>query len=142
VSVGIQPALSFLAYNVIAFAPSLGFMLGAQVAAKATDYSLNNTVRNMLFLPCTREEKYSAKQVIDSFFVRFGDLVSAAFVFVGTTVLGLGTTGFSIINIVLAATGVSVAVVVGHIYVRLTTDRAKGSQPFIASAAGTPARAR
>ena len=142
VSVGIQPALSFIAYNVIALAPSLGFMLSAQVAAKAADYSLNNTVRNMLFLPCTREEKYSAKQVIDSLFVRFGDLLSAGVVFVGTTVVALGTTGFAVVNIVLAAAGLSVAVVVGHLYVRLTTDRARGSQPFIAPATGTPARAR
>ena len=31
-----------------------------------------NTVRQMLFLPTTREEKYKAKQVIDSFVVRSG----------------------------------------------------------------------
>ena len=31
-----------------------------------------NTVRQMLFLPTTREEKYKAKQVIDSFVVRIG----------------------------------------------------------------------
>ena len=142
VSVGIQPALTFIAYNVIAFAPSLGFVLSAQVASKATDYSLNNTVRNMLFLPCSREEKYSAKQVIDSFFVRFGDLLSAGLVFIGTTVLGLGTAGFSLANIVLAAIGLSIAVLVGHAYVRLTQDRAQGSPLISSTAAGAPARAR
>ena len=39
----------------------------------------------MLFLPCTYEEKFSAKQAIDSFFVRMGDVLSAVLVFVGTT---------------------------------------------------------
>jgi AAA family ATP:ADP antiporter len=138
----IQPALAFLAYNVITFAPSLGFILMAQVTSKSADYSLNNTVRNMLFLPCTREEKYSAKQVIDSLFVRFGDLLSAAVVFVGTAMLGLGVTGFGTVNIILAAVGLSVAFVVGHTYVKLTTPRAAGSQPLVAAPAGTPARAR
>jgi AAA family ATP:ADP antiporter len=141
-AVCIQPALAFLAYNVITFAPSLGFILAAQVASKSADYSLNNTVRNMLFLPCTREEKYSAKQVIDSLFVRFGDLLSAGVVFVGTTVLGLSTTGFGTVNIMLAAVGLSVAFVVGYTYIRLTTPRAAGSQPLVATPAGTPARAR
>jgi len=141
-SVCIQPVLAFLAYNVITFAPSLGFILTAQVASKSADYSLNNTVRNMLFLPCTREEKYSAKQVIDSLFVRFGDLLSAGVVFLGTTVLGLSTTGFGTINIMLTAIGLSVAFAVGHLYVKLTTGRTRGSQPFVAAAAGSPARAR
>ena len=60
-------------------------VLSAKVAENSTDYSLNNTVRNMLFLPCTYEEKFSAKQAIDSFFVRMGDVLSAALVFVGTS---------------------------------------------------------
>ena len=64
-------------------------MLAAKVAENATDYSLNNTVRNMLFLPCTYEEKFSAKQAIDSFFVRMGDVLSAALVFFGTNVIQL-----------------------------------------------------
>jgi hypothetical protein len=37
------------------------------VSENATDYSLNNTVRNMLFLPLSSEEKYSAKQATDTF---------------------------------------------------------------------------
>ena len=52
-------------------------VLAAKVAENSTDYSINNTIRNMLFLPCTREQKYSAKQAIDSFFVRMGDVLSA-----------------------------------------------------------------
>jgi AAA family ATP:ADP antiporter len=141
VALSMQPALSFIAFNVIAFAPSLGFILSAQVASKATDYSLNNTVRNMLFLPCTREEKYSAKQAIDSFFVRFGDLLSAAVVFIGTTALGLGTIGFSTVNIVLAAIGLTITVAVGHMYVKRTTDRTQRTQLPIARVTGRPARA-
>ena len=81
----ILPALSFGAYNILIFVPLLNAALAAKVVENSTDYSLNNTVRNMLFLPCTYEQKFAAKQAIDSFFVRMGDVLSAALVFVGTT---------------------------------------------------------
>jgi hypothetical protein len=34
---------------------------------------VQNTVRQALFLPTTREHKYKAKQAIDTFFWRAGD---------------------------------------------------------------------
>jgi AAA family ATP:ADP antiporter len=43
----------------------------------------------MLWLLTTREEKYKAKQAVDTFFVRFGDFGAAIFFIVGTTVLAL-----------------------------------------------------
>jgi hypothetical protein len=70
----------------------------AKVAENSTDYSLNNTVRNMLFLPCTYEEKFSAKQAIDSFFVRMGDVLSAALVFFGTNIMQLSPQMFAAVN--------------------------------------------
>ena len=88
-AVMILPCISLGAYNVLAFIPTLTFVLAAKVAENSTDYSLNNTVRNMLFLPCTYEEKFSAKQAIDSFFVSMGDVLSAALVFFGTNVMQL-----------------------------------------------------
>ena len=36
---------------------------------------------DMLFLPWTTEQKYSAKQAIDSFFVQLGDVGAAAVMF-------------------------------------------------------------
>jgi AAA family ATP:ADP antiporter len=98
IGVMIMPVLSLTAYSVIAFIPILRAVLAAKVAENSTDYSINNTIRNMLFLPCTREQKYSAKQAIDSFFVRMGDVLSAGLVFVGTAVFALHPRGFALIN--------------------------------------------
>ena len=53
-----------------ALLPSLAIVRWVKTAENSVDYSLMNTVRQMLFLPTTREEKYKAKQVIDSFVVR------------------------------------------------------------------------
>ena len=123
VCVAILPCISLVSYNVLAFAPVMTVMLTAKVAENSTDYSLNNTVRNMLFLPCSREEKYSAKQVIDSFFVRCGDVMSAVMVFVGTTWLNLSARGFALVNVVLVVGWLTLAISVGRRYRTLTSER-------------------
>jgi AAA family ATP:ADP antiporter len=80
-----------------------------KTAENATDYSIMNTARQLLWLPTTREEKYKAKQAIDTFFVRGGDVVSAAVVFVGTGILHLTVGQFAMGNIVLTLIWMGVA---------------------------------
>ena len=127
VGVMLLPCLAFGAYNILAFFPVLSAVRWAKTAENATDYSLNNTVRNMLFLPCTREQKYSGKQqVIDFFFVRIGDVLSAVLVFVGTAIVTLGGSGFAMVNIAIVAVWLVLAYRVGREYTRLAET---GSQP-------------
>jgi len=136
IAVMILPVLSLTAYNVMLFLPFLWAVLSAKVSENATDYSLNNTVRQMLFLPCTPEEKYSAKQAIDSFFFRAGDVLSALTVLVGTNVLSLGTAGFAAVNVVLAVAWVALAWQVGRVYRGLTAE-----EPALATRRPAPAGA-
>ena len=82
-------------------------------------YRANNTVRNMLFLPTTREQKYKAKQAIDSFFVRLGDTAQAVLVLVGTTVFAMTTSGFAIASIVAVIVWLTPAYRIGREYNRL-----------------------
>ncbi len=123
VALMILPALSFIAYNVLIFVPLLNAALAAKVAENSTDYSLNNTVRNMLFLPCTYEEKFAAKQAIDSFFVRMGDVLSAVLVFAGSA-LALPSRGFAGANALLAVVALILAWRVGRYYQTLTSQAA------------------
>ena len=120
VAVMILPVISLTAYNVLVFFPLLPAVLGAKVVENSTEYSLNNTVRNMLFLPCTYEEKFSAKQAIDSFFVRAGDVLSALLVLVGTTVLALEPRAFAFVNALLVVAWLVLARRVGRRYAALT----------------------
>ena len=60
-----------------------------------------NTAKQMLWLPTIREEKYKAKQAIDTFFVRAGDVLSAGLVFAGTQWLALDVAGLGRANVVL-----------------------------------------
>ena len=115
-AVMILPIISLGAYNVLMFFPMLRAVMAAKVAENSTDYSLNNTVRQMLFLPCTYEERFSGKQAIDSFFVRMGDVLSAALVFVGTAVLTLRPRQFAFVNAVIVIAWLLVAWQVGRQY--------------------------
>ena len=80
-----------------------------KTAENATDYSVMNTAKQMLWLPTTREQKYKAKQAIDTFFVRFGDLLSAAVVFVGTHYFTLSASGFAAVNVAVVVLALIVA---------------------------------
>ena len=90
-------------------APASPIVRWAKTAENATDYSVMNTGRQMLWLPTTREEKYKAKQAIDTFFVRFGDVLSAAVVFGGTHYFTLSASGFAAVNVGVVALALVVA---------------------------------
>ena len=72
-----------------------------KVADNSLDYSLGNTTKQALWLPTSREAKYKAKQAVDSFFVRAGDVIQAGLVFAGER-LALAVPAFASINVVLA----------------------------------------
>jgi AAA family ATP:ADP antiporter len=127
VAVMVLPVLALTGYAVLAFAPVLALVRLVKIAENSTDYSIQNTVRNVLFLPTTRDEKYKAKQAIDSFFWRAGDVLSAALVFVGVTLLGLGTIGFARANLVLACIWLLLGFAVGREYAR--KSKALGRDP-------------
>jgi len=119
VGIMILPLVSLGAYGLIGFYPLLGYVRWAKTAENATEYSLNNTVRNMLFLPTTRAQKYKAKQVVDSFFQRIGDTLSALLVLIGTTLITLSTTGFAVVNVGAVLIWLALAYRVGTRYERL-----------------------
>jgi AAA family ATP:ADP antiporter len=126
-AVMILPFISLSAYSVLAFIPLLRAVLTAKVLENSTDYSLNNTVRNMLFLPCTYEEKFSAKQAIDSFFVRMGDVLSAMLVFFGTNVMQLDARTFATVNVGLVLVWLVIAWQVGRLYMQRTVSIPKAA---------------
>ena len=94
----IMPAIAAVSYTSLAFFPFLSIVRVAKTMENSSDYSIQNTTRQALFLPTSREAKYKAKQAIDSFFVRFGDMMQALVVFIGTT-LAFNTQHYAILNL-------------------------------------------
>jgi AAA family ATP:ADP antiporter len=122
----ILPVVALGSYTLAALVPSLAIMRWAKTAENSVDYSLMNTVRQMLFLPTTREEKYKAKQVIDSFVVRTGDVLSALTVYFGTTFLAFGVSQFAWINVGLVGVWLVFAVLIGREFNRRVAAQPAG----------------
>jgi AAA family ATP:ADP antiporter len=108
------PIVSLCAYSTAAAGAGLMALLYLKITENSTDYSVNNTAKQMLWLPTTREEKYKAKQAIDTFFVRFGDMLAAGLVFIGTHVIQESVGGFAKVNMAI----VVCAIVVGLLLLR------------------------
>jgi len=103
------PVVAFLAYGTAAAGAALGLLLYVKVAENSTDYSVMNTAKQMIWLPTSREEKYKAKQAIDTFFVRMGDMIAAGVVFVGTHFIHRGVPGFARLNLIFVVLAMVVA---------------------------------
>ena len=116
----ILPVVALSGYAAMAFVPILSFIRGAKLAENSLDYSVQNTVKNALYLPTSREAKYKAKQANDTFFVRFGDVLSAGLVFAGTTWLGFAPREFALANVILIAGWLLLAVAIGRQFRRLS----------------------
>jgi AAA family ATP:ADP antiporter len=116
------PVVALTGYSTISLIPALALIRLAKILENSTDYSLQNTVRQALFLPTTREEKYKAKAAIDTFFVRIGDLLSTALVVLSVQ-FSLSVQALSLVNVILIALWLLVVVAIGRSYGALTTER-------------------
>ena len=114
------PIISFGAYGLIGAGAGFAVIRWVKTAENSTDYSVMNTAKAMLWLPTTREEKYQAKQAVDTFFVRLGDVMSAGMVFVGTTWLHFQSRQFALFNVVVIVVWMVAAWFVYRKYRRLT----------------------
>jgi ATP:ADP antiporter, AAA family len=83
-SLFVLPAISIATFVTILASPVLRVVRILKIAENSTNYSLQNTVRQALLLPTSREAKYKAKAAIDTFCVRLGDVLQAGVIFVGT----------------------------------------------------------
>jgi AAA family ATP:ADP antiporter len=118
------PVIAFGAYGLTAFGASILAVRMVKTAENATDYSLMNSAKQMLWLPTTREQKYKGKQTIDTFFVRSGDMLAAGVVFAGTHYITLSPVGFAMTNLIFLAAAIGVSALVVREYRRLSTAAA------------------
>lgn len=106
-SLFIHPLVAAAGYGLILTGPSLGLMTTVKIADNSLDYSLGNTTKQALWLPTSREAKYKAKQAVDSFFMRAGDVLSAGIVFIGER-LAFAVPVFAAITLALAGAWIGV----------------------------------
>jgi AAA family ATP:ADP antiporter len=131
------PVVALSSYSLMAVIPALGVIKVMKIAENATDYSINNTAKQVLWLPTTREMKYKAKAAIDTLFVRFGDGFAALTVFVAVSMLKLPVRALFILNVGL----VLVWIALGVSIVRQHKKLAARAEAHEEQADGAPPRA-
>jgi AAA family ATP:ADP antiporter len=126
------PLLALVASAVVALAPALAILKWVKVAEQATDYSLNQTARHVLWLPASAEVKYESKPTVDALFVRIGDGLAALTVLAGNHLAGHSTDVLVAVNLVLVALWLVTAMVVVREHGRLVAARAVEAQARLA----------
>jgi len=116
----VLPSIALLAYGLVALAPVLVFVRIAKICENGTDYSIQNTARQALFLITSREAKYKAKAAIDSFFWRIGDVLAAALVFVGIQ-FQFGIKTYATFNVALAVLWMGVVSLIAFEHKKIST---------------------
>ncbi|MEA2078480.1 MAG: MFS transporter, partial [Pseudomonadota bacterium] len=87
VTLALIPLLLGVGFAVLGSAPVLSVLVVVQVIRRAGNYAIMRPAREMLYVVLGREEKYKAKNFIDTLVYRGGDAVSA-WVYAGLRAMG------------------------------------------------------
>jgi ATP:ADP antiporter, AAA family len=104
----IHPIVAGTGYLMMLAWPSFGAIRALKTVDNAIDYSLGNTTKQALWLPTSRQAKYKAKQAVDSFFMRAGDVIQAGTVYMGE-LAGFAVPAFAALTLALTAGWLAVA---------------------------------
>jgi AAA family ATP:ADP antiporter len=109
----ILPALSVAGLAALARSPTAAVLIPLQMLWRATQYAIAGPAREMLFTVVSREDKYKAKNLIDTVVYRGGDVLSG-WTFAALAATGVGWTGLAAVAMPLAAGWLAVAVYLGR----------------------------
>jgi ATP:ADP antiporter, AAA family len=124
------PLIMTLGYAVFALVPTFAVLVGVFAVRRVGEYGITRPCRDSLYTVCTREQKYKAKSLIDTFIYRGGDATSASAYQLITGTLGLGPAGVGWVGAGISAAWVMLALALGKSHER-------GGRPLVTA----PARA-
>jgi AAA family ATP:ADP antiporter len=117
------PILMTIGYGVFALYPSFMVLVVVFAIRRVGEYGITRPCRDSLFTVVTREEKYKAKSLIDTFVYRGGDALSGSLYKALTTSLGAGPGAIGWVGAGISALWTLQALVLG----RAQENRATGS---------------
>ena len=95
VVLALLPALSMLGFGAIAVLPTLIAVASFQVLRRAGNFALTQPARQVLYTVVSREDRYKAKNFIDTAVYRAGDQVGAwSYALIGMVGWGIKEAGF------------------------------------------------
>ena len=92
------PVISLVSYTTMWILPVLAVVKLMKIAENATDYSINNTARHVLWLPVPAAMTYQGKPTIDTLVTRIGDGLAAVTALVGVQLLDWATDSYFVFN--------------------------------------------
>jgi AAA family ATP:ADP antiporter len=111
------PLLMTLGYATLALNPTFAVLVGVMIVRRVGEYSIARPSRDTLYTVVTREEKYKAKSLIDTFVYRGGDATSASLHAFLKSTFGLGLSGIAWVGAGMAAVWALVAFSLGRMHV-------------------------
>ncbi|MBE0582133.1 MAG: MFS transporter [Desulfofustis sp.] len=100
-TLAIIPIALVAGFSALALVPALWIIVAVQVLRRAGNYAIMRPGREMLYVVLSTEEKYKAKNFIDTVIYRGGDAISA-WVYAGLLAVGLSGAGIALAAVPLA----------------------------------------
>jgi AAA family ATP:ADP antiporter len=122
-SLALLPVLSIAGFGLLGLAPVFGVLSVFIVIRRAANFALTNPSMEVLFTVVPREEKYKAKNIIETFVYRGGDQVGA-WIYAGLAALGLSLAGISFVAVPLSAVWFGIGIWLGRKQAVLAGERA------------------
>lgn len=121
-TLAVVPLISIAGFVAVGLAPSLPLLVVFLVARRAGNFALARPARELLFVPLAREDKYKAKNFIDTVVYRLGDQ-TGAWTSSGIALAGLGVGTVAAVAAPLAALWLALAIWLGRRHTKLARER-------------------
>jgi AAA family ATP:ADP antiporter len=128
-ALAILPAVSALGFGVLGAMATFQALAVFTVLRRATNFALMNPSMEILFTVVRREDKYKAKNVIETFVYRGGDQVSG-WAYAGLAALGLSLAGISFVAVPLSLFWLGLGLWLGRRQGRMAIDLNHASQQY------------
>jgi AAA family ATP:ADP antiporter len=115
------PLLLAAGFLALGLSPVLAVLVVVQVLRRAGNYAIMRPAREMLYVVLGREEKYKAKNFIDTVVYRGGDALSA-WAYAGLTALGLSLSAIALVAVPLSLLWAGIAYRLGQAQTRRSND--------------------
>lgn len=130
VTLTLLPALSIVGFVTLGFTPTVAAFVIFQVLRRAGEFAVARPTREVLYTVLSREDKYKAKNFIDTFVYRAGDQIGA-WTMAGLTALGVTVASVSFMAAPLALVWLGIGWWLG----RTQETKAQAMPPAVGQAA-------
>ena len=121
-ALALLPAMSIAGFGALGAMPAITVLAVFTVLRRASNFAITNPAMEVLFTVVKREDKYKAKNIIETFVYRGGDQIGA-WTYAGLVAIGLGLSAISYAAIPLSVVWLALGLWLGRRQAVLAGDR-------------------